>query len=77
MPLVHGDIEVFSITTRTIKQNNGKLIEAKEIRFRVRGDMEDTLYIPLDEFSKATAEQAILRAAADLIDILDTFPVKG
>jgi hypothetical protein len=77
MPLQHGDIEVFSIATRTIKLANGKMVEAKEIRYRVRGETEDVLYIPLDEFSKSHAEQLLLRAAAEIIDLLDQFPVKG
>ena len=77
MPLQHNDIEVFSITTRTVKLNNGKLAEAKEIKFRVRGVTEETIFIPLDEFSKSHAEQLLLKAASEIVDLLDQYPVRG
>lgn len=77
MPLQDGDIEVLSIATRTMKHASGKMLEAKEIRFRVRGENEEVLYIPLEEFSKAHAEQLLIRAAAEIVDLLDRFPIKG
>lgn len=77
MPLQDGDIEVLSIATRTVKLANGKMAEAKEIRFRVRGENEESIYIPLNEYSKAYAEQMLLRAASEIVDLLDRFPVKG
>jgi hypothetical protein len=77
MPLQEGDIEVLSIATRTMKHANGKMGEAKEIRFRLRGESEEVIYIPLEEYSKAHAEQMLMRAAAEIIDLLDRFPIKG
>ena len=77
MPLQDGDIEVIAINTRTIKMPSGKMGDVKEIRFRVRGMDEQFLYIPLEEYNKAYAEQMIIRAAAEDIDLLDRFPVRG
>lgn len=77
MPLMDGDIEVLSIATRSVKQSNGKLGEAKEIRFRLRGESEEVIYIPLELYTKAHAEQELIRAAAEIIDLLDRFPIKG
>ncbi len=77
MPLMDGDIEVLSIATRTLKLASGQMGEAKEIRFRVRGQDEQLLYIPLAEFSKVYAEQMLMRAAAEIVDLLDRFPVRG
>lgn len=77
MPLQENDIEVLAINTRTIKLASGKMGDAKEIRFRVRNMDEQLLYIPLEDYSKAYAEQMIIRAAAEDIDLLDRFPVRG
>lgn len=77
MPLMDGDIEVLSIATRTLKLPSGKMGDAKEIRFRVRNQDEQLLYIPVEEFSKNYAEQMLMRAAAEVVDLLDRFPVKG
>lgn len=77
MPLMDNDIEVIAINTRTIKLPSGKMGDVKEIRFRVRGMDEQFLYIPLEEYSKAYAEQMIIRAAAEDIELLDRFPVRG
>ena len=76
MPLTDGDIEVLSIATRTVKLPGGKLGEAKEIRFSVRQGEPEVLYIPLEQFSKEYAEQMLLRAAADIVDLFDRFPAK-
>lgn len=77
MPLQNGDIEVLSIATRTVKLANGKMSEAKEIRFRLRGESEEVIYIPVELYSRAYAEQELMRAAAEIIDLLDRFPIKG
>lgn len=76
MPLQHNDIEVFSIANRTVKLTNGKLAEVKELKFRVRGVTEETLLIPVEGFSKPYAEQLLMRAAAEIVDLLEQFPVR-
>lgn len=77
MPLMDGDIEVKAINHRTIKSTGGKMVDAKEIVFCVRGGDDQRLYIPLEEYSKSYAEQALMRAAAEDIALLDRFPVRG
>jgi hypothetical protein len=77
MPLTNDDIEVLSLLNRQVKNAHGQFIAAKEIRIRVRGQNEEVIYVPLDGYTKQIAEQAILRAAADIVDLLEQFPVRG
>lgn len=77
MPLMDGDIVVTGIDQRTVKLPNGKMGPAEEITFTVRGGEPRKIYIPAEEYSKAFAEQMLMRAAADIIDLLDRFPDKG
>lgn len=74
MPLRDGDIEVLSMVNKQIRGETGQFMQVKEIRMRVRGLNEEVLYVPLASFSREVAEQAILRAAAEIVDILDRFP---
>lgn len=76
MPLQNGDIEVLSIANATHKAPGNKLLEGKEIRFRVRGLTDEVIFVSTEEYSKAFVEQLILRAAAEIVDLYDAFPVK-
>lgn len=76
MSLQEGDIEVLSIANTTRKAPGNKMVEGKEIRFRVRGMTDETIFVPLEEYSKAFSEQLILRAAGEIVDLYDRFPVK-
>ena len=77
MPLQHGDIEVLSLTNRSYKPpGQSQFMNVKEIIFRVRGNQE-TIYLPLSEFTKEFADQEILRAAAEIVDLLEKYPARG
>lgn len=77
MPLQDGDIEVYSIQNKQVRNPLGRFIEVKEIRFRVRGMSDETLLIPLGSYTKDFADQAILRAAADIVDLLEKYPARS
>lgn len=74
--LQEGDVEVLAIANVTRKAPGNKMAEYKEIRFRVRGLTDEAIYIPVEDYSKAYCEQLILRAAAEIVDLYDRFPVK-
>lgn len=76
MPLQEGDIEVLSITNTTRKAPGNKMEEGKEIRFRVRGLTDEAIFVPMEQYSFAFVEQWIIRAAAEIVDLYDRFPVK-
>lgn len=76
MPLQEGDIEVLEIVNTTRKASGNKMVEGKEIRFRVRGTTDEAIFVPMEEYSKAYVEQLILRAAGEIVDLYDRFPVK-
>lgn len=77
MPLTEGDIEVLAIIRASGKLPNGSMVEGKEIRFRVRGETECALFVPEAEFSKPYVEQLLIKAASEIIDLHDRFPIKG
>lgn len=76
MPLQDGDIEVLAISNVTRKAPGNKLVEGKEIRFRVRGLTDEAIFVPMEEYSKAFVEQLILRAAGEIVDLYDRFPIR-
>ena len=77
MPLLDRDIELLSLSNRSYKPpGHGQKVDSKEIIFRVRGHTE-TIYIPLAVYTKEIGEQAILRAAADIVELLERFPQQG
>lgn len=76
MPLQDGDIEVLAIANVTRKAPGNKTVEGKEVRFRVRGLTDEVCFVPLEEYSKAFVEQLILRAAAEIVDLYDRFPIR-
>ena len=76
MPLQDGDIELLYNRPIMIKDTAGKLIPARELQFRVRGDSVEKIQIPQSMYSHAYAEQMMMQVAADLIDLADKFPVR-
>ena len=76
MPLQDGDIEVLAIANVQRKAPGNKMVEGKEIRFRVRGVTDEAIFIPDAEYSKTFAEQLLLRAAAEIVDLFDRFPIR-
>lgn len=74
--LQEGDVEVLAISNVTRKAPGNKMVEGKEIRFRVRGVTDETVWIANDQYSKPFAEQLILRTAAEIADLLDRFPIR-
>jgi hypothetical protein len=77
MPLLDGDIEVLGMPVRTVKMADGKMGRAYEITYRLRGQDEYILYSPEEQYSKAYADQMLMRHAAEIVDFRDRFPVKG
>jgi hypothetical protein len=71
------DIEVLGMPVRTVKMADGKMGRAYEITYRLRGQDEYILYIPEEQYSKAYADQMLMRHAAEIVDFRDRFPVKG
>ena len=77
MPLMDGDIEVLSLANRSHSPLGwGRAVPCKEIIFRVRGH-EERVYIPLSMYTKEVGDQEIIRAAADIVDLLDKYPARG
>ena len=77
MPLRDQDIELLSLSNRSTQlPGSAQFVNVKEIIFRVRGQQE-TIYIPLTTYTKDIGEQAILRAAADIVELLERFPRQG
>lgn len=76
MPLRDGDVEILNIQDRSLPSPSGKPLIAKEITFRVRGGSEERVYVPRDIYTKALGEQAVLKAASEIVDLYDAYPVK-
>lgn len=76
MPLKDGDIEILDIRDRSLPGPGGKLLPVKDITFRVRGGSEEHVYIPRDLYTKQNGEAAVIRAAAEIVDLYDAYPVK-
>jgi len=76
MPLQEGDIEVLSIQNVQMRAPQNKVVDAKEIRFRVRGLTEEVIRVPAEEYSKNHVEQLLIRAASEIVDLYDRFPIK-
>lgn len=74
--LQEGDIEVLAIANVTRKAPGNKMAEYKEVRFRVRGLTDEVIYVPVEEYSKPHVEQLLIRAASEIVDLYDRFPVK-
>lgn len=74
--LKDGDIEILAITNASRKVPGNKMEEGKEIRFRVRGLTDEAIFVRAEDYSTSYAEQMILRAAAEIVDLYDRFPIR-
>lgn len=74
--LQEGDIEVLAIANVTQKAPGNKMVEGKLITFRVRGLTDEAIFVPAEEYNKSHVEQMILRAASEIVDLYDRFPIK-
>lgn len=77
MPLMDGDIVFHGATNRQVaKPGTRQFMWVKELRFEVRGN-EEIIQIPLEQYTAEIGKQAMLYAAAQLIDLYDQFPRRG
>lgn len=76
MPLRDGDIQIISIEQRSKPTGGGKLAVFEEITFSVRGGDPRRVYVPSDEYTFAIGQQAVLKAASEIADLLDAYPIQ-
>jgi hypothetical protein len=77
MPLHEGDVEILSISSRDKPRPGGGFERVREITIRVRGMVKQVVIIPESQFTPQWADQLILATAADLVDLLEKYPVQG
>lgn len=74
MPLRNGDITVVSIEQRAKPGPMGRLVTVEEITFTVRGGEPRRVYVSADGYTFQLGQQAVMRAAAEIVDLLDAYP---
>lgn len=75
--LQEGDIVVDRIRAVQILNAQGRPVRGMEYHFTVRGQGPFTLEFPEENCSFSYVQQAIIKYAADQVDILDTFAPRG
>lgn len=76
MPLRDGDIQILSIEQRSKPGMGGKLTTYEEITFSVRGGDPRRVYVEAEHYTFSIGQQAVLKAASEIADLLDAYPIQ-
>lgn len=77
MPLQDGDIVIDRIVNVQIPGAGNHMVRGLQYRFTVRGHGPFFVEVPEDKFDVNFTTQEILKFAANQVDLLDRFAMKG